>query len=253
MEFISYTPDTYALLFITGILAGVIDTLAGVGGLIALPALLLTGINPIQALATNKIQSVVGTGTASFMMLRYKKINIKFLIPIMIFSFIGSFFGSVLIQFINKKSLEIIIPIVIFLILLFFIFSKSFKNIKTKPRISEKIYSLIIAPLIGMYDGMFGPGTGIFYTSTGMSLRGFDLIKSTANAKALNFSTNAGAVVVFLYYGDVIFSLGLSMIMGQFIGARIGSKLLINISPKVLRILVIVSCCLMLFKYLKII
>ena len=253
MEFVSFSLDIYLLLFILGILAGIIDTLAGVGGLIALPALLLTGINPIQALATNKIQSIMGTGTATLMMLRYKKIKLKSLFPIMIYAFFGSFIGTIIIQFINNDSLEFIVPIVIFFILLFFLFSKSFENIKSKPRISEKLYSIFIAPIIGVYDGMFGPGTGIFYTSTGISLRGFDLIKSTANAKALNFSTNAGAVIVFLYFGKVIFSLGLSMILGQFIGARIGSKLLININPKLLRLIVIISCCLMLLRYLQII
>ena len=253
MEFISFSLDVYFLLFLTGILAGIIDTLAGVGGLIALPALLLTGISPIQALATNKIQSIMGTGTATFMMLKYKKINIKNLIPIMMISLFSSLIGTIIIQFIDNKSLEFIVPIIIFLILLFFLFSKSFENIKSKPRISEKFYSILIAPIIGFYDGMFGPGTGIFYTSTGISLRGFDLIKSTANAKALNFSTNAGAVIVFLYFGKVIFSLGLSMILGQFIGARIGSKLLIHIDPKLLRLFVIIACCLMLFRYMQII
>ena len=96
---------------------------------------------------------------------------------------------------------------------------------------------------------MFGPGTGSFFTVSGVALRGKNLIDATANAKALNFATNLAALIVFLYIGEVIISIGIVMIIGQFIGARIGSKFLININPVYLRYFVIVLCLLMLFRY----
>ena len=99
MEFISYSIDLILILFIVGIAAGIIDTLAGVGGLVALPALMLTGIPPIQALATNKIQSVVGTGTATAMMILYRKIKIKDIIFLMITAFFSHYLELFLYNF----------------------------------------------------------------------------------------------------------------------------------------------------------
>ena len=250
MEFISYSIDLILILFIVGIAAGIIDTLAGVGGLVALPALMLTGIPPIQALATNKIQSVVGTGTATAMMILYRKIKIKDIIFLMITAFFFSLFGTILIQFFKTDSLVIIIPLVLLSILTFFLFSKSLNKIESIPRLSKRKYNLLVIPFIGLYDGMFGPGTGSFFTASGISMRGHNLINATAIAKALNFSTNVGAVIIFVYLGQVVWPLGISMIIGQFIGARIGSKALIKINPSYLRVIVIILCTLMLIKYI---
>jgi len=250
MEFVSYSIDLILILFIVGVVAGIIDTLAGVGGLIALPALMLTGIPPIQALATNKIQSVIGTGTATTMMIRYQKIKIKDIIFLMITALVFSLIGTIIIQFFETESLEIIIPLVLLIILIFFLFSKSFNKIDAVPRLSKKYYNLFIVPFIGLYDGMFGPGTGSFFTTSGISMRGYNLINATAVAKALNFSTNIGAVIIFVYLDQVVWTLGISMIIGQFIGARIGSRVLIKINPSYLRVVVIILCSLMLIKYI---
>ena len=94
MELI-FSLETFTFLFLVAITAGVVDTLAGVGGLIVLPALILIGLPPLTALGTNKAQSFAGTGTASYMMLIYKKITVKQMKPLMIFAFIGSFVGTV--------------------------------------------------------------------------------------------------------------------------------------------------------------
>ena len=71
MELIIST-ETFIFLFFIAITAGIVDTLAGVGGLIVLPALILSGLPPLTALGTNKAQSFAGTGTATYMMTVYK-------------------------------------------------------------------------------------------------------------------------------------------------------------------------------------
>ena len=252
MELI-FSLETFTFLFLVAITAGVVDTLAGVGGLIVLPALILVGLPPLTALGTNKAQSFAGTGTASYMMLIYKKITIKQMKPLMIFAFIGSFIGTVMVQFIDNDSLSIIIPIVLMIIVLYFIVSPRMKEISSEARISDNLYKYTFAPIIGFYDGMFGPGTGSFFTVSSVALRGKSLIDATANAKALNFATNVGSLIVFLYLGVVIFPIAIVMIVGQFIGARIGSKFLIDINPTFLRYFVILLCIAMLGRYFNLI
>jgi|TARA_B110000261_G_scaffold141719_1_gene162570 uncharacterized membrane protein YfcA len=252
MELI-FSLETFTFLFLVAITAGVVDTLAGVGGLIVLPALILIGLPPLTALGTNKAQSFAGTGTASYMMLIYKKITIKQMKPLMIFAFIGSFIGTVMVQFIDNDSLSIIIPIVLMIIVLYFIVSPRMKEISSEARISDNLYKYTFAPIIGFYDGMFGPGTGSFFTVSSVALRGKSLIDATANAKALNFATNVGSLIVFLYLGVVIFPIAIVMIVGQFIGARIGSKFLIDINPTFLRYFVILLCIAMLGRYFNLI
>lgn len=248
MELIIST-ETFIFLFFIAITAGIVDTLAGVGGLIVLPALILSGLPPLTALGTNKAQSFAGTGTATYMMTVYKKITIKQIQPLMVTAFIGSFTGTVLVQFIDNQSLSKIIPIVLIIIVAYFVFSPRMKEISSEARISDTLYKYTLAPIIGLYDGMFGPGTGSFFTVSGVALRGKNLIDATANAKALNFATNLASLIVFLYIGEVIISIGIVMIIGQFIGAQIGSKFLININPVYLRYFVIVLCLIMLFRY----
>jgi hypothetical protein len=100
---------------------------------------------------------------------------------------------------------------------------------------------------------MFGPGTGSFFTVSSVALRGKSLIDATANAKALNFATNVAALFVFLYLGEVIFPVAFVMIVGQFIGARIGSNFLVSINPTFLRYFVILLCVVMLARYFNLI
>ena len=158
MELI-FSLETFIFLFFVAITAGIVDTLAGVGGLIVLPALVLIGLPPLTALGTNKAQSFAGTGTASYMMLVYKKISVKQMKPLMLTAFVGSLIGTVLIQFIDNKSLSIVIPVVLMIIVLYFIFSPRMNEVSSKARISDNLYKYTLAPIIGFYDGMFGPGT----------------------------------------------------------------------------------------------
>ena len=114
---------------------------------------------------------------------------------------------------------------------------------------SETVYKYTAVPFIAFYDGMFGPGTGSFLSLSAIALRGIELIKATAMAKTMNFATNLGSVIVFLIYGQVIFTVGVLMMLGQALGAYIASHFLLKINPKHLRIIVITMCFLMLLKY----
>ncbi|HTF95754.1 MAG TPA: TSUP family transporter [Cellvibrio sp.] len=241
--------ETLLFLFFAAAIAGFLDTLAGGGGLITVPALIVSGIPPLAALGTNKLQSSVGSGTASFLLFSRKKIVWAEIKPLMLMAFIGSLIGSVLVQFINTAALSFIIPLVLIFIAAYFIIAPYWKLETEKPRVSDATYKNIIVPCIGAYDGMFGPGTGSFLAVSGVSLRAFELIKATATAKPLNFATNIASLLVFIIAGQVIWVAGATMMIGQMAGAWLGSHYLFKVNPKVLRILIVTMCLLMLGQY----
>src|SRR5688572_6822844 len=160
------------LLFFAAAVAGFMDTLAGGGGLITIPALVVSGVPPLAALGTNKLQSSFGSGTSSFLLFKRKKIYWQELRPMMIAAFVGSAVGTVIVQFINGKVLGFMIPLVLVIIAAYFIIAPYLKIESPEPRMSAGLYQKTIVPTIGVYDGMFGPGTGSFFAVAGVSLRG---------------------------------------------------------------------------------
>ena len=249
MEIASFSIELLSFLFIIAIIAGLIDTLAGGGGLISLPALILAGIPPLAALGTNKLQGSMGTATATYLMFRNRRISYQECKPLMQFAFIGAAMGAGAVQFINTDVLSFIIPFVLLLIVVYFLVSPWLKKEQNKSRISSSNYQKIVVPIIGFYDGMFGPGTGSFFALAGVSFRDHDLITSTAIAKSLNFATNIASLIIFLSAGHVVWVVGVIMMVGQSIGARFGAHFLFKIKPSYLRMVVVVMSTTMLIKY----
>ena len=113
MDLPIFTYELMLILFAVAVFAGFIDTLAGGGGLLTIPALFLTGMPPLLALGTNKFQAFMGSGTASVMMLIKKKVTFKEVKYLMIMAFIGSAIGTICVQFIDVELLNFVIPIVL--------------------------------------------------------------------------------------------------------------------------------------------
>jgi uncharacterized membrane protein YfcA len=249
MDFSQITIELLVILFVVAVIAGLLDTLAGGGGLIALPALILSGVPPLAALGTNKLQGSMGTATASVMMLKNKRVKWPDVKKLMLLAFIGAIFGTIAVQFVNQELLSYVIPIVISFIGLYFLISPTVSDNPKEAKISKHHYQNIVIPTIGCYDGFFGPGTGSFFSLAGISLRGHGIIDATAIAKTLNFATNIASLIVFLIAGKIVWAIGLVMMLGQVIGAWLGSHCLFSINPKYLRLLVVVMCFGMLIKY----
>lgn len=241
--------DILLLLFLTAIVAGFLDTLAGGGGLLTVPALILSGLPPLAVLGTNKLQSSMGTATATFMMFKNKKVTWDEVKGLMLFAFIGSAIGASAVQFINPEMLSFVIPVVLLFIAIYFLISPKPKENDGDPKISYLKYRNIVVPIIGSYDGFFGPGTGSFFALSGVSLRGRGLISATIVTKTMNFATNVAALLVFLTTGKIVWIAGIFMIAGQGIGAWLGSKFLFKINPSYLRVLIVLMCTAMLIKY----
>jgi len=249
LEIANFSIELLSFLFIIAILAGLIDTLAGGGGLISLPALILAGIPPLAALGTNKLQGSMGTATATYLMFKNRRISYQESKPLMQTAFIGAVLGAIGVQFINTEVLSFVIPMVLLFIAVYFIASPLMKKKSDQNHLSSANYQNIVVPTIGFYDGMFGPGTGSFFALAGVSCRGHDLITSTAIAKSLNFATNIASLIIFVAAGHVVWVIGLVMVVGQSIGAYVGAHFLFKINPAYLRIVVVMMSTGMLIKY----
>jgi uncharacterized protein len=238
------------ILAAVSLLAGFIDTLAGGGGLLTLPALMLAGLSPVQALATNKLQGTFGSGMAAFTLWRRRRFRIAEVRRAFLASLIGSALGTVLVQVMHTDILEILVPVVLVIIALYFLFSKGAGQVERAPRVSDRIYERTLVPGIGFYDGFFGPGTGSFFALVEVALRGRDLITATARAKALNFASNIASLALFIAGGKVLWATGAVMVAGQLLGARLGAHAVIGGGARLIRPLIVVVCVAMLARYL---
>jgi len=249
MDLANYSLEILTFLFFVGMVAGFLDTLVGGGGLLAVPALLLSGIPPIYVLGTNKFQGSMGTGIATLLLFRKKKLNWSAIKYLMLVSFIGSVIGGVIVQFIDTKALSFAIPIVLLFISIYFIISPKPKK-TSKSAASSKSFDKYAVPAVGFYDGMFGPGAGSFFVMTAVMLKKLEIIQATILAKPLNFASNIAGFIVFFSFGHIAFLIGLIMMAGQFIGAFFGTHYLLKANPLIIRFLIVIMSISMLARYL---
>ena len=231
--------ELLTILFSVAILAGFIDAIAGGGGLITIPALLWIGLPPAAALGTNKLQACGGSFFASLYFYRKGMLNLKQMRLAIVFAFIGAASGTIAVQMIDISLLQHILPFLILAIGLYFLFAKKLSDEDKHQRISPMAFAFIAALGVGFYDGFFGPGTGSFFALAYVSLLGFGLSKATAHAKILNFSTNIASVIFFAIGGQVFWLLGLVMLVGQAIGATLGSKMVLSKGSAIIKPLVV--------------
>lgn len=249
MDIANFSIEILTFLFFVGVVAGFLDTLVGGGGLLAVPALLLSGIPPIYVLGTNKFQGSMGTGIATFLLFRKKKLDWNSVKSLMFASFIGSIVGGVIIQFVDTQFLSFVIPIVLVFIAIYFIISPKPKSTVSNSKPNKK-FELFAVPVVGFYDGMFGPGAGSFFAMTGVMLKKLEIIQATILAKPLNFASNIAGFIVFFSFGHIAFLIGLLMMIGQMIGAFFGTHYLLKANPLIIRLLIVIISISMLIKYM---
>ena len=109
---------------------------------------------------------------------------------------------------------------------------------------------MFAVPVVGFYDGMFGPGAGSFFAMTGVMLKKLEIIQATILAKPLNFASNIAGFIVFFSFGHIAFLIGLLMMMGQMIGAFFGTNYLLKANPLIIRFLIVIISISMLIKYM---
>lgn len=224
-----------AILFLGGLAAGFVDSIAGGGGLISVPILLSVGIPPQFALGTNKLQSSFGSSMAARNYTRGGLVAVKDLVSGILFTAIGAAIGTLTVQRLSQELLQKMIPILLLIIFIFVLFSKNIGAEDQKPKIQTGTFFLIFGLILGFYDGFFGPGTGSFWILAFILLLGFNSKKASAYTKWLNFTSNIIALLFFALQGHVLLLPGLIMAGGQMGGAYLGSKLVLRSGTRFIR------------------
>lgn len=206
-------------------LAGFVDAVAGGGGLIQLPVLLWTFPSaPLASiLGTNKAVSIVGTSTAANTYRKRIKVSAKQLVPMMSAAFVGSLCGAILATNVSREIFEPIILVILIAVGSFTISRPDFGKIETNRDVSPALVPLI-GLVIGFYDGLIGPGTGMFLLFALVSFVGTSFLGASAIAKFVNVATNLAALIIFIPGGHVIWLIAALMAPANLIGGYLGAR-----------------------------
>lgn len=226
------------LLFIAALIAGFVDSIAGGGGMITIPALLLSGIPPLEALATNKFQATFGSFSATYHFYKRGYFDFKTSFPFVVLVFIFSALGTISVQFVQAESLSKILPFLILIFGFYFLFSPTISE-EQRATTLHKGFLILALACIGLYDGFFGPGTGSFFILSLIVLGGFGLTQSLAQAKLYNFATNIASLIFFALGGKILLIVGIVMALGQFIGANLGARAAIAYGIRIVKPLIV--------------
>lgn len=242
-------PSLLIILIVFGFLAAFIDSVVGGGGLIALPALLFTGLTPAAAVATNKLAGTIGSLTSTIMFYRSGKLDLTSVYKLFPLVFIGSMIGAWTVHLMDPEVLKPLMLVMLAAVAIYTIFKKDWGSISTYKKLSIRhfIIFMILIFAIGFYDGFLGPGTGSFLMFAFLMI-GFDFLKAAGNAKFLNFGSNIAALLMFMYLGQINYAYGLPMGLAQIAGAICGSKFAIKQGSGYVRVLFIAVTFLLLAK-----
>jgi uncharacterized protein len=219
--------------------AGFVDSIAGGGGLITLPMLLLAGATPLQALSTNKVQGVFGAATAAISYARAGHVQPGRQLKAAALAFVASGAGAALISVLPTEGLRYALPAILIGIAAFFAFKKGLDDSDRQQRLTPALFTLTIVPLCGFYDGLVGPGAGSFYMMGFVTLAGYGVLKATAHTKFLNLASNLGGLAVFALAGAPWWAIGLAMGVAQIGGARLGSMVAMRVGARVIKPLLV--------------
>lgn len=232
-------------------LGGLIDAVAGGGGLITLPAYLLAGLPPHMASATNKCGNVFGTLLSTARFLKHGDIHVPTAVMGALGALVGAWLGAKLNMLVSEQVLYYLMLIVVPVMAVFLLFKRDFG---TEDRSGELgsgkllVLSALIGLGVGLYDGFFGPGAGTFLMLAFSGLCKFDLLKASGNTKAANSASNLASLVTFALAGKVMWSVGIPAAVCGIMGNYVGSGMALKKGAKIIRPMFIVVLTLLLLR-----
>lgn len=228
-------------------LGGFVDSIAGGGGFISLPAYMMSGLPVHMAIGTNKLSSAMGTSIATYRFAKKGYINLKTAIYCAICALIGSMTGAKTALLIDDKIFKLIMLVILPITGLYVIFNKSLERNKKECNDEDDfshektlIIAMTVALVIGFYDGFYGPGTGTFLMIALTSLAHMTLNESAGITKVINLTTNITSLCVFLLNGKVMLSVGLIAGLFGIAGNYVGTNLFSDKGVKIVKPLMLV-------------
>lgn len=223
------------LLFLTGLAAGFVDSIAGGGGLISLPVLLNLGLDPRLALGTNKLQGTFGSASATWHFARAGTMSLANCRRGFLITLVAAVGGAYAVQFLDRAFLQKAIPVLLAGVAVLLFVRPSLGERDHPARLSRPTFDWLAGLLLGFYDGVFGPGTGTFWALAVVFGLGFNFTRATGHTKAMNFASNLGALLLFALAGQVLWLAGSVMGVGQLLGARIGARMVLARGTRFIR------------------
>ena len=230
MDFLgNISVSSMVFMAIAALCAGLIDAIAGGGGLIQLPALLigLPQSPTVQVLGTNKLSSIFGTSAAALMYRKRAKPDLFLILSMALSAMIGSISGAQLASHIPTRAMR---PIVFIMLIAVGLYTwrrpvlGHFEAMRHGVR-RRRFIAILLGAGIGFYDGIFGPGTGTFLMLVLVAVLGFEFLNASAISKIVNVATNAGAILIFGIHGVVLWKIGLLLGLANITGGALGAKL----------------------------
>lgn len=228
-------PDagTLIILVIAAACAGWVDAVSGGGGLLQLPTLLIAvpEASPVQALATNKASSIAGTGAAAATYARRVRPDVATALPMVIAAIVGSAAGAVVA---SRLPADVFRPVIVLLLVAAWLWallqpSMGMQDaLRWQGRRRHYVIATAAGGLIGLYDGLLGPGTGSFLLIVLVGVLGYSFLRASSTAKVVNLGTNAAALVVFASTGSVLWVLAALMASANVVGAVVGARMAIR-------------------------
>ncbi len=247
------TPHMFLIVCPLLFLTGFVDSIAGGGGLISLPAYLLAGLPIHLAIGTNKLSSACGTTLTTARFIRRGLVNWRLGVPGALAAVLGSAFGSrlslVTDEQVMRGILFVVLPLAAFVVLNRRFFPEN--DSEEAPADRRTLCVCVLAALIiGFYDGFYGPGTGTFLIIAFTVFAHLGVKPANAHAKVINLTTNLTSLAVFLHGGTVLVSLGLAGAACNMLGSWIGSGLALEKGAKITRPIILVVLALLFIKIL---
>ena len=234
--------DVLGLLALAAFAAGFVDGIAGGGGLITIPALLMAGLDPVSAIATNKLQGVFSTGSALYAYMRRGLVVWRELPVLLGAALVAGACGAVAVKSLPSDWLRVLVPVLLTLAALYFAFSPALSDADAHKRLGMTSFTAFLVCPVAFYDGFFGPGAGSFYMLGIVALLGFGVLRASAKTKALNFSSNLASLVYFLSQGLAVWSYGLVMAAAAIAGAQVGTRLAIRHGVRLIKPMLVLMC-----------
>ena len=234
MDFV-VTPGMLVMVCGMVFLAAVVDSIGGGGGLISLPAYLLTGLDPVLAAGSNKFSASFGTLIATIRYFRSGKLLVRTALWSVLGALPGAYAGAEVLERTDPAFVRGFMLCAIPVVALIVVFKRDVPEQTDRTAPVNRLVCFLIGLAIGFYDGFFGPGTGTLLILAFTWLTKMDMVTASGTAKAVNLSSNAAALFSLLLGRHVVFALAVPAMFCSMAGGWVGSKLAIARGAKLVR------------------